>query len=195
MLLFLCFNYSITTIYCQRLNLDPLLSNRARIISTINSGNDSLRLVLIAELLNKKGDTKGNHTWFEYTNKMAQQNHNAMQSTTIPRADLGTNQFIALYLISVIYYENIEFCTKIEIEYTDSKNRVCRTTNLKRIFRNKMNGDSYMKYKIVDRKIIANLYGYYKKWYKEAKEKGLKNVPSPLTGTNFTWKGERDSLK
>ena len=150
---------------------------------------------MIEELLNKKGNKHVNNTWFEYTNEVAQQNFNAKKSTTTQEANLGTNQFIALYLISAIYYENLEFCKQIEVQYTDSTNGISETTNLKYKRCRSLNGKRLVKYRVVDNKIIANLYFHYKTWYKNAKKKGLKNVPAPLNGTVFNWKGKSYSTE
>lgn len=189
--LFFLMNCSIKIVFCQRSDRDPLLNSKTKIMEAITLGNDSLKLELLEALLSKKGDKRINNTWFEYTNEATQQNFNAKKSKTIQEANLGTNQFIALYLISAIYYGDLEFCEQIQIQYMNSTNEVSQTTNLKYKLCRTFKGESFVRYRVVDNKIVTKLYLIYKRWYEAAKAKGLKNVPPPLNGTVFKWDGER----
>lgn len=179
--------------YSQNLLIDELLIGNTEFQQVISSTNDSLKMELIGCLIKKKGDKTFNSKWFGYTNKIKRDYHNAKISNHSFISPRATNQFVALYLISAIYYSDLEFCDKILVEYNDEDGKSRTTTNLKgkacpnqkeNIKRNKFEG---VRYKTVDNSVVKEIYLQYEDWYNEAKTKGLKNVKAPLFDSQYKW--------
>jgi hypothetical protein len=179
--------------YSQNLLIDELLIGNTEFQQVISSTNDSLKMELIGCLIKKKGDKTVNAKWFDHTNGIKKMENIAKQADYRYSRRLATNQFVALYLISAIYYSNLEFCDKILIEYSDEDGKTKYTTNLKwkacpnqkrNIKRNKFEG---VRYKTVDNSVIKEIYLQYEDWYNEAKIKGLKNVKPPLFDSQYKW--------
>jgi hypothetical protein len=94
-----------------------------------------------------------------------------------------SNQLAALYIISALYYGNYRFCSRIAL-YDPKKNKVI--TNLEYVYK----GESSEHYKIVDDKVIRNIYKKTNKWLKLLDTQSLKdlrekNIPPPLNGLKW----------
>jgi hypothetical protein len=185
----------IGNIFCQNPPIDKILIDKSEFQKIISSNNDSLKIETIDMLIKIKGDETINNTWFGFTNKFKQDEYNAKKSTNIYDYPLATNQFVALYLISAIYYSDTEFCEKIQIEYKGKDGNTKNTTNLRWKYCPKQKEDiknhkfKGVKFKIVDSKIIKMLYKEYEDWYNEVKENGLKDVKPPLNESSYKWYG------
>ena len=67
--------------------------------------------------------------WYGYTNESDNEAFSAMKSTSPDYNCYTTNQFAALYLISALYYSDLEFCKSIKVTYFDDGEKKY-TTNL-----------------------------------------------------------------
>ena len=67
-----------------------------------------------------------------------------------------------------------------------NNNMEIKTTNLSMRYYPK-NNPRKAKYKVVNNKLILQMYDEYEKWFDEVKTKGLKNVRSPLSNSKFEW--------
>ncbi|MFK7908397.1 MAG: hypothetical protein AB8B69_24920 [Chitinophagales bacterium] len=136
--------------------------------------SDSLKIKMIEHLLSKKGDKRKNEVWFGYTNEEEKSHAGAVSVNKTYYYPAGTNQFVALYLISALYYSNLEFCERVEIIYKEKHT----TTNLEITRR--------YKYKVVRNNIIRKMYREYEAWFKNLNGTSLSESP-PLEDSKFRW--------
>jgi len=183
------------TTYSQNkeIDLNKILIIESEFQKILNSDDDSLKLEAIEYLLSKKGDKKINTTWNGYINPSDRKKYNK-STTSYLEYSFATNQLVALYLISVLYHSDIEFCKKIEIEYINEEGKTINTTNLKGKYRprqkERVRGYKFMKmkFKLVDNDVVMKMYDFYEDWFEKVKENGLKNTASPLNNTSIKWK-------
>lgn len=167
-----------------------LLSNKSEIQKIIESNNDSVRLEAIEYLLTVKGDTRINITWYGFTNDAEREKYNLGKSTNVPEFKYATNQFVALYLISAIYFSNTEYCSLIQIVFKNKNGQLSKTTNLrgKYVKKFKLINDKMLniKFKVVDQKIVKSLYEHYNSWFLDLKKNGFtKTKPIEIEGLEW----------
>lgn len=175
-------------------SFEKLLTDKSELKRIIEFEDDSIKMEAIKFLLRRKGDTNINTTWYGYTDPETQKERNAQISTKNPELSHATNQVVALYLISAIYYSDPMFCKKIEILYVSKDGTKKGTTNLSgRFYQNNKpiigkKQHIKFKYRTVDNKIINQIFFQYETWFAIVQKEGLGNAPDPLDGKFFSWK-------
>jgi hypothetical protein len=177
--------------------MEHYLVNKSLVQGIIDKENDSIKLYAIGELLKNYGNEKSNWTWYGATSDSVREFENSIRSNLALNIGITSNQLAALYLISAIYFSNLEYCDRIEVLYENKDGVKLSTTNLKMKHREiKGNSSQYgpadFKYKTIDNNVIRDLYDLYELWYLSAKKNGLNNVPSPLSGSRYCWVGSND---
>ena len=180
-------------------NLNSILFNKDEFNKVLHSNSDSLKMKSIEVLLGYKGDTVVNDNWEFYPNYSNYLEYIGKISTECGLFNYGSNQFVALYLISALYFNDLEFCERIEIVFEENDTLVY-TTNIdgsyvyiesplrnKRKYRNK---HCTIKYRTHRNDIYDRIYAYYEEWF--IKYKVNRNTPAPLYDVpNIYWYGEK----
>ena len=198
-LFFIIFYFPISS-YCNYNNKDYfndstnlLITDSYLIENTIASNNDSIHMKYIEQLFKFEKDTIVNKHWYEYTDSVDKANYDIRKSITY--SFYLSNQLVALYLISAIYYKSTTFCNYIIIKDTNG-NRIRNLYDIHVVetYYDKSNFErtnSYIKYGVCDKNELIELYTLYKKWFFEVKKNGLIKMRElnnpPLKKSKYKW--------
>lgn len=160
----------------------------------LSSLQDTLQLIKF--LLSNEGNEKLNTSWFGRTREAdsADIARNLCSSQTDEGIPFVSNQFAALYLISSLAHDSLNFTDNVAIYYYDSiSNHLIQVRDLKLsdckicfLKQNSFGKNQY--YKATMQAILRELFILYKEWYSQVKEKGYYSVHKfPLSDSRFSW--------
>lgn len=200
----------------QNKDFENLLHSKADFEAFLKNSDDSMKLAAIEYLLSMEGSKNVNTVWYGYTSLEKQSYYNSRISLEYAPFRYCTEQLVALYLISALYHSNIAFCEKIAISFLDKDNKKIVSRNLDGNVRKKVRPfprrkflsktkyrikeyrrsgvqksvKSTYRYRVVDNKIIKDMYIDYKRWFLELKCNGFENTAPPVLSHSIEWFNE-----